>query len=42
MDRMNPELTPEQEKQVADLIAHGWDRDAAILMVLESEPDVIE
>jgi len=36
-----PELTPEQEKEVAALVAQGWDRDAAVLMVIEAVDDVI-
>jgi hypothetical protein len=43
MDRMKvPELTPEQEKEVAALVAQGWDRDAAILMVIETVDDVVD
>lgn len=34
-------LTLDQEKTVAALVAQGWSRPEAILMVLESEPDVI-
>jgi translation initiation factor 2B subunit (eIF-2B alpha/beta/delta family) len=34
-------LTPDQEKTVEALIAQGWKRAEAVLMVLESEPDVI-
>lgn len=35
-------LTPEQQTAVDDLVAQGWPREAAELMVIESEEDVIE
>lgn len=37
-----PQLTPEQEREVAALVAQGWDREAAILMVIESTDDVVD
>ncbi|WP_414664894.1 hypothetical protein [Horticoccus sp. 23ND18S-11] len=38
----NIELPPEQQKAVADLVAQGWAREAAVLMVLESVEDVVD
>lgn len=37
-----PQLTTEQEREVAELVAQGWDREAAILMVIESTDDVVD
>ena len=35
-------LTPAQQTEVDKLVAQGWDRDAADLMVAESEPDIVD
>ncbi len=39
---MKVDLTPEQEKEVSALVALGWARDAAVLMVVETAEDVVD
>jgi hypothetical protein len=42
MDRMTPNFTPEQKATIEQLVAQGWDREAAEMMVLETTPDIAE
>lgn len=39
---MKFDLTPEQRKIVDDLVAQGWPRESAELMVVMTEEDIIE